>query len=228
MPLCRKCQSKAENGASFCETCGTSLKTQNSELIKCRVDVLLKEYEAMRHEIVERQNQRTNMTYVILAFIGAIYAVSVTKETKWFALVAPSVCFFIVFQVYETYRLHNVQIDYQRKIENTIRQIIVTSDQIFDWVGWQHFFDEEKVKQRVSALARKRSFLLIMWLSIVISSLMNINTSTLFAYVMRSDVVGLLTRISVFIGSPSKLVIVVASVVNAIWGIITICLFKKV
>lgn len=135
----------------------------------------LKQYGFIRDEMMNRQNQRTNMTYFLLFALLGLWGAAASTKISWLVIVGPWISFFILYQAYETYRLHNVQADYVWEIEENVAKLLKEEELLKDenkWqelsLGWQHYGWRESRRKHKRSLVRKLSFLLVTWISIAV------------------------------------------------------------
>ena len=143
-------------------------KTTDPADRKMKLDAMLKQCEFIRDEINNRQNQRSNLTYLLVLALITLWAASATSKISWLVDIGPWISFFLLYQAYVTYRLHLIQADYESIIEDNIAELLdeTALDIKNRSLAWAHF--QASMEGKRKSPVRKLSFPIIMWISIAV------------------------------------------------------------
>jgi hypothetical protein len=133
-----------------------------------KLKAMLKQCEFIRDEINNRQNQRSNLTYLLVLALITLWAASATSKISWLVDIGPWLSFFLLYQAYVTYRLHLVQADYEWVVEDNMATLLRESnlgvkDRSLAWAHYQAFREGKR-----RSPVRKLSFPIVMWISIIV------------------------------------------------------------
>lgn len=143
----------------------------NVEKVKLELETALEEYRFIREEMLHRQKQRTDMSYILLLSTATLYAAAVTSKTHWLLMFPPWILIILMFQIYQSYRLHEVHKKRALEIENFVDALLHKigyggNNHLF-WL--QHHYEEAVKKKEVPPLLREASYVIMLWVLIFIS-----------------------------------------------------------
>ena len=137
------------------------------ELKDLQLQAVLAEYNDLRDEIKRRIDQRTHISYFVIAIILCIFGLYVKSNNPMILVFTPLALIYWLFIVDSSYSVHLNIIGYIRdKIEGIkLPMLIGKVDAKEGWINWETYYFEDK-KKRCSGIFKV--FVIFSWLIYII------------------------------------------------------------
>jgi hypothetical protein len=155
----------------------------DKELRELRLEAVLAEYNDLRDEIKRRIDQRTHISYFMVAIILVALGLYVTSDNALILVFIPSVLIYWLFIIDSSYSAHLSIIGYIReKIEaKKLPLLIGKVDDEEGWIYWETDYFKTK-KKRYSQ--RFRVYIIFSWLIYILCGAMIYKTVSIFLFLL--------------------------------------------
>ncbi len=120
-----------------------------------KLNIVLKEYEALRNEIIKCSDRQLQLFYILIIILSAAYGLVIIHGISDFLCVLPILILPFIFRY--LWEQHDVEIisKYmkeeieEKRIPSIVGYRCIESPNNYDkyWIGWQHYWDDIESQQ---------------------------------------------------------------------------------
>lgn len=102
-----------------------------------KLSVFMQQHSDVRSEIKQRIAQRDTLAIQCFVLLGGIITLAVANNRSSVLMISPFIMMYYLNQIFESYNIHDCQVEYLRNIETQIAQIIQVNP---DNVMWESYY----------------------------------------------------------------------------------------
>lgn len=148
---------------------------KSEKLRELRVKAVLAEYNDLRDEIKRRVDQRTHISYFVIAIMVGVLGLYVTSENPLVLVLAPSVLMYWLSIIDSSYSHNKELTEYIReRIEGKkLPSLIGRTNDKQGWISWETYYsrDDKKRYSRKRYSSRYKVYIISSWFIYIICGL---------------------------------------------------------